>query len=124
MRVSGAVLVLALLLQTACTKQFTEEELLTYASQEYDKGIYRDTRGEVVPLGRLGRADLVIEYKCSDICPMYTVRVIRFALPPGMTCDEAGGQYRNFDLPPLSKQPGVGYCVPKVLIDNWDQYVK
>jgi hypothetical protein len=124
MRVSVAFLATTLFLLTSCAKEYTQQELLIYASQQYDKDIFRDTVGQVVPLGKLGQANVVVEYKCSDICPMYTVRVIRFDLPPGLTCKEAGGRYTYFDLPPFSQQPHGGYCVPAVLMDNWDRYVK
>ena len=124
MRVPVVLIAIALLLQTSCAKQYTEQELLAYASQQYDKDIFRETTGKVVPLGKLGRVDVVVEYRCSDICPMYTVRVIRFDLPPGLTCKEAGGRYTYFDLPPFSSQPDGGYCVPAILMDNWDRYVK
>jgi hypothetical protein len=104
-----------------CGPRLTDRDVLNYASSSYDKNLYRQPPKV---LGRLRGVDVVVEYKCSDICPNYTVRVIRFELPQGKTCDEAGGRYKKFELPPFSMQPDGGYCVPAVLVDNWARYVE
>lgn len=104
-----------------CGARLTDKDVLDYASSGYDKNLY-DQPPKI--LGRLRGMDVVVEYKCSDICPNYAVRVIRFELPDGKTCDEAGGRYTHFELPPFSVQPDGGYCVPSVLLDNWEQYIK
>ena len=118
-RASGFSLILLSLV--GCAPRLTDKVLLDYASSDYDKGLY-DQPPKV--LGRLRGVDVVVEYKCSDICPNYAVRIIRFDLPPGKTCDEAGGRFTYFELPPFSHQPDGGYCVPAVLMDNWARYVK
>lgn len=112
---------LILLSLSGCGPRLTDKELLDYASSSYDKGLY-DQPPKI--LGDLRGVDVVVEYKCSDICPNYAVRVIRFELPADKTCDQVGGRYTYFDLPPFSQQPHGGYCVPNVLMDNWDKYVK
>jgi hypothetical protein len=104
-----------------CGRHLTDSEVLSYASTSYDKRLYNQPPKI---LGSLRGFDVVVEYKCSDICPNYTVRVIRFELPGGSSCNEAGGRYTHFELPPFSMQPDDGYCVPAVLLDNWDRYVK
>ena len=104
-----------------CGPRLTDGEVLNYASTGYDKKLY-DQPPKI--LGSLRGYEVVVEYKCSDICPNYTVRVIRFELPDGGSCNEAGGRYTYFELPPFSVQPEGGYCVPAVLLDNWDRYVK
>lgn len=122
MRICEALgLALMLVFLAGCGRRLTDRDVLNYASSGYDKSLY-DQSPEI--LGSLRGFDVVVEYKCSDICPDYTVRVIRFELPDGKTCDEAGGRYKYFDLPPFSAQPKGGYCIPAVLLDNWGQYVK
>ena len=117
----ASALGLILISLTGCGPRLTDEELLHYASSSYDKDLF-DQPPKV--LGRLRGVDVVVEYKCSDICPNYAVRVIRFELPAGKTCAQVGGRYTHFELPPFSHQPDGGYCVPEVLMDNWDKYVK
>jgi hypothetical protein len=116
-----AGLSLMLISLSGCGPRLTDRDVLNYASSSYDKNLYRQPPKV---LGRLRGVDVVVEYKCSDICPNYAVRVIRFELPQGKTCDEAGGRYKKFELPPFSMQPDGGYCVPAVLVDNWARYVK
>ncbi|WP_282277590.1 hypothetical protein [Stenotrophomonas sp. PS02297] len=117
----GVGLGLTLVGLAGCGPRLTDSGVLNYASTGYDKRLY-DQPPKI--LGSLRGVDVVVEYKCSDICPNHTVRIIRFELPNGMNCNEAGGRYTYFELPPFSMQPEGGYCVPAVLLDNWDQYVK
>ena len=99
----------------------TETELLSYASTPYRAG-EQDAPREV--LGKLNGVDVIVDFICSDLCPAYTVRIIRFDVEPGPHCTEAGGVERTVVVPVAITSRSVAYCFPKVLAENWSAYVK
>ena len=57
---------------------------------------------------------VIVSYICSDLCPDYTTRVVRYDLPPGEACARAGGVSKDIVVP-----SGIGtglrrYCIPAV----------
>jgi hypothetical protein len=54
--------------------------LLEYASRSYDKS---DMMNKRVALGLNHGVDVIVTFPRSDICPQYTVRVIRYDLAVG-----------------------------------------
>jgi len=89
----------------------TDAEILAFASAPWDKrdllarrelGIHRGTR-------------VLVEYRCSDVCPDYTTRVIRYAVAPGPECARIGGVVRDAVIPSGIASSLRSYCVPAVL---------
>jgi hypothetical protein len=117
-----SVALVAFALQSmAQLRPLTDEGVLRYASQPYDKALYR---GGSVILGSLNSVDVVVDYICSDLCPAYTVRIIRFAADPGPACAAVGGIEKSVIVPRgVASGPKV-FCFPKVLVDNWNAYVR
>lgn len=57
---------------------------------------------------------VVASYRCSDLCPRYTKRIIRYNVRAGEECDRVGGVSKSIVVP-----IGIGagprrYCVPAV----------
>lgn len=57
---------------------------------------------------------VVASYRCSDVCPAYTKRIIRYNVRAGAECDRIGGVSKNIVVP-----MGIGagpklYCLPTV----------
>jgi hypothetical protein len=105
----------------ASVDPLTEESLLEYASAPYDKA-ERAFEREV--LGVLNEATVVVDYLCSDLCPEYTIRIIRFDVEPGEGCAAAGGVERTVVVPVAITAWPTAFCFPRVLAENWAGYVR
>lgn len=58
---------------------------------------------------------VVVTYTCSDLCPRYTKRIIRYNVTAGPECDRVGGVSKDIIVP---KGIGAGprrYCLPAVI---------
>ena len=63
-------------------------------------------------LGMHRGAPVVVSYVCSDVCPRYTRRIVRYNLLAGPDCERAGGISKDIRVP---KGIGAGYrryCIP------------
>lgn len=65
-------------------------------------------------LGRHNGVPVIVSYTCSDLCPDYTKRIVRYNLLPGEECTRVGGISRDIVVP-----SGIGtglrrYCIPAV----------
>ena len=97
----------------------TDADVLAYASSDYDKSRH-------VPLdfilGTVNNLPVIVEFRCSDLCPAYTVRIIHFGWPTGTACAEIGGAERTIMVPKGRAAHEEAFCFPKVLVENWDRY--
>ena len=69
-------------------------------------------------LGMHHGAPVVVSYTCSDLCPNYTRRIVRYNVLAGPDCDRIGGISKDIVVP---KGIGAGprrYCIPAVT-DAW-----
>jgi hypothetical protein len=58
---------------------------------------------------------VMVDVRCGDVCPAYTVRIIHYGVDPGPACKQIGGDIASVGVP---KGIGVGlqdFCVPHVL---------
>lgn len=65
-------------------------------------------------LGTHRGVPVIVSYTCSDVCPNYTKRVVRYNLLPGPQCAQAGGISK-----PILVPRGIGtgrrlYCIPAI----------
>jgi hypothetical protein len=63
-------------------------------------------------LGKHRGVSVIVSYTCSDVCPNYTKRILRYNLLPGEECERAGGISRDIVVP---RGIGTGltrYCIP------------
>ncbi len=98
----------------------SDRDILDFASEEYSKADFMGTR---TILGKHNNANIVAEYPCNDLCPVYTVRIIRYDVPLNR-CDEVKGKIRSILVPVGIGSALVKFCVPYVLNENWEKYVK
>lgn len=69
-------------------------------------------------LGMLRGVPVVVSYVCSDVCPNYTRRIVRYNVVAGADCDRVGGISKDIVVP---KGIGAGprrYCIPAIT-DRW-----
>ena len=65
-------------------------------------------------LGTHRGVPVIVSYTCSDLCPDYTKRIVRYNLLPGEDCTRAGGISKDIVVP---RGIGTGlrrYCIPAV----------
>ena len=99
----------------------TEQSLLEYASQPYDKA-KRALDREV--LGALNGGTVVANYICSDLCPDSTIRIVHFDVEPGEGCAAVGGIERSVVVPVAITARATAFCFPRVLAENWGAYIR
>src|SRR5687768_1723232 len=93
-RVVGGILVAVLLFAPRTRPTFTDKQLLAYARTTYDK---REMILQKLDLGNHNGLKLVAEFPCSDLCPEYTVRIIRYDVADRATCEKHGGVVHPVD---------------------------
>lgn len=96
-----------------------EEAVLAFVKTPFDP---MSGRPHLWPrtLGTLRGVPVVISYTCSDVCPRYTRRIVRYNVAAGPDCDRVGGISKDIVVP-----TGIGagprrYCIPAVT-DAWQK---
>ena len=95
----------------------TEQALLDFAQTPVD--LERSLEGFVV-LGRLDGVDVVVDHHCEDVCPAATIRIIRYYLSEGKSCEAAGGVEKSIFIGGWSGDKT--FCFPRILAENWNEY--
>ena len=98
--------------------QWTDQDILDYAATQYDK---EEMMFQTVELGRHNGALLIAEFPCSDLCPDYTTRVIRYDVE-NEECEAIGGVLHMIYVPVGVAMVETEYCVPRVLVEHWEEY--
>jgi len=62
--------------------------------------------------------NVVVEVRCSDVCPDYTRLVIHYDAAPGADCRAAGGREVDVLMPFAIAVRNEKFCVPAVLADE------
>lgn len=57
---------------------------------------------------------VIVSYTCSDLCPDYTKRIVRYNLLPGEDCTRAGGISKDIVVPRGIGTGLMRYCIPAV----------
>jgi len=95
----------------------TEQQILAYASQAYDK-----SKATTFVFGVLNGTPVIVEFVCSDVCPDYTVRIIHLSYMSSAACTAAGGVERSILVPVSIASMKKTFCFPRILNDHWDEY--
>lgn len=72
----------------------------------------RENMHPVLRLGVHNGVPVIDETICSDICPDYTVHIVRYDLEPGPACDRAGGRAVEMWIPDGIGLGQKAVCVP------------
>jgi hypothetical protein len=89
-----------------------DDVLIDFVRRPFDP--LSDEAGWPRTLGTHRGVPVIVSYTCSDVCPDYTKRIVRYNLPAGEECTRAGGIARDIVVP-----SGIGtglrrYCIPAV----------
>jgi len=110
-----AAAALCLLLAACASAQaddLTDDALLAKARAALD-----DRSGAMESRGLLGRYhghDVLIVSRCSDVCPIYTTRVVYFDIPSDK-CGAAGSVKAKVMMPIAIAARLEEFCIPRVL---------
>jgi hypothetical protein len=89
-----------------------DADLLAYSRSPFDKA---EMMHKTVVLGTHLGNKLIAEFPCSDVCPDYTARVIRYDLAAGEVCVAKGGALREVYVPYGIAMVKREYCIPPIL---------
>ena len=130
-RILQAIVATAALSAAACTTQAAEPRnaagnlddaaLHAYAARPWDKA---SLMGTTLPLGRYQGVPVVADFPCADVCPKYTVRIIHYDLPEGMSCAAAGGVEDSVPVPVAITVLQKTFCFPKTLVDAGQHFTR
>ncbi|UGB38493.1 hypothetical protein [Frateuria soli] len=123
----AAAAILLTLAGAGCATRASEPGMLddatlaAYAAKSFDK---RAMMGQTVELGRHQGIPVVAEFRCGDVCPQYTVRIIHYRLPEGVDCAHAGGVEKTVAVPVAIAVLPKTFCVPKTLAASGSYYTR
>ena len=93
------------------TEELTDEDMSALLTKKFD--LY-ELSGSQVALGIYKGILVIAEFPCSDVCPMNTVKIIRYNIESS-ECHNTEGEVEEL-LTPISISEGlVPYCVPKII---------
>jgi len=101
--------------------QMDAASLQAYANKPWDKAALMNT---TVELGRYRNVPVVAEFPCSDVCPQYTVRIIHYRLPAGVSCVSLGGVEKSVLVPIAITVRSKTLCIPLPLVASGQYYAK
>lgn len=58
---------------------------------------------------------VIVDVRCGDVCPQYTVRIIRYTIDPGPACTKLGGDTATIGVPMGLVTRPQSFCIPHVL---------
>jgi hypothetical protein len=102
-------------------RTLSDRDLIEYASRSYDKRALMHQR---IVVGINHGVRVVAEFPCSDMCPDFTVRVIRYDVPPGLDCSKIGGVTKTVRVPEGAWGQKETFCYPRILAEHWNRYKK
>jgi len=117
---TAAILTAALALG-ACTgapvisDSLNDAAIVAYAQKPFDKAAMMNRS---VTVGRHHGAVVMADFPCSDVCPVYTTRIIHYQLGADQTCAGIGGVEADRSVPRGIAVSIEKFCVPKVLEDK------
>jgi TonB family protein len=96
---------------SAPQKHISDSELLAYVRSGFDRGAKTGKR-EI--LGLNGKAIVVVDFPCSDLCPDYTTRIIHYdVLADRKICARVGGVIRQEWVPKGISAISMPFCLPE-----------
>jgi len=90
----------------------SDADLVAYAAKPFDHMTMMFKR---ITIGLYHGAPVIAEFPCSDVCPQYTTRIIRFDIAPGAACAAAGGVTQVRRVPFSIAMVEREFCIPKPL---------
>jgi len=96
---------------SASTDVLSDSDLVSRASAVFAS---RDTPADRI-LGLHHGMPVMVEARCSDVCPNYTVRIIHYLAEPGASCSKLGGDTVSIMVPVSITAQNRDFCIPHIL---------
>jgi len=90
----------------------TDAELVAVVKAPFDPK--SEVRTWKLAVGLHRGVPVVATYTCSDLCPDYTKRIIRYNVTAGAACDRVGGVSKDIIVPIRIGAGPRRYCLPAV----------
>jgi len=90
----------------------TDAALIAVVKTPFDP--MSDVRTWKLAVGLHRGVPVVATYTCSDLCPDYTKRIIRYNVRAGAECDRVGGVSKDIIVPIRIGAGPRRYCLPAV----------
>lgn len=96
------------------SKELSDEELLEYYKSPFDKEkmMFKD-----MIIGKHKGIPVRVTFPCGDICPDYTIKVVRYDIELSQ-CEQAGGLVRTIFVPSAAMVMPEEFCFPKIIVEN------
>lgn len=95
-------------------KKFSDEELLQYTQSSFNK---EKMMFKNIIIGTHNDIPVRASFPCSDQCPDYTIRIIRYDVELSQ-CNEIGGEVKSINVPQSIAMVREEFCFPKVIVNN------
>ena len=95
-------------------KEISDEELLKYAESSFNK---EKMMFKEMIIGKHNGVPIKVSFPCSDLCPNYTIRIIRYDVELDK-CEEIGGIRKAIYVPFGIAMMPKGFCFPKIIVSN------
>lgn len=113
-----ACALLAIFMFSGCiqdtTQSLSDAKLLEYAKSSFDKG---QMMGKDLNIGYHNGIPVRVTFPCSDVCPNYTIRIIRYDVNLSQ-CAAAGGEVKAILVPVAIAVMPKEFCFPKIIVAN------
>jgi hypothetical protein len=67
--------------------------------------------------------EVVKSFRCSDLCPENTLRIIYYNVPDVESCARIGGVTKQILVPIAITVAPRPFCFPQAIADNWEGYL-
>lgn len=112
---------------TACVSPPTNEDTMTDADliRAAEQKESAPTEGaQQWVIGYHHGTEVVKSFRCADLCPENTLRIIYYNVPDVESCARIGGVTKQILVPIAITVAPRPFCFPKAIADNWEGYLK
>lgn len=89
----------------------SDKDVLAYQQEAYDRQQFMH---KTIAVGSHNGIKVIAEHPCSDVCPQYTVRIVRYSVPIKI-CHASGGAIGYRIVPHGIAIATKQFCVPAIL---------
>lgn len=111
MRLAIAIAALVSMPANASTDVLSDSELASRAATVF--AVQHSPPDRILGVHRGLR--VVLDERCSDVCPTYTVRIIHYDVPAFSDCARIGGDAVEIDVPVSIASMKQNFCIPHIL---------
>lgn len=93
---------------TASTSPLRDEDIVKIDKYTFNKSAME---GKKIGIGMQHGVRIVADYRCGDVCPDNTIRIIHYDVEPGPKCSAVNGLVEGVDTGFIEEK----FCVPRAV---------